>query len=185
MNTYNNFPVIETERLKLRPVLQSDMMEIFSTFSDTEAMQFYGMEPLKSEEEAYSLIEAFEKSYKSGSAIRWGIVLKEENTLIGTCGFHNWSKSDQRTEVGYELNRKYWHQGFMNETLRAIIHYGFNGLDFNRIAATIRPENTSSRELIEKLGFHQEALLKEYQKADGEFYDMYVYALLKRNADLY
>ncbi|MFD1357073.1 GNAT family N-acetyltransferase [Fictibacillus halophilus] len=185
MSTYDNFPVIETERLKLRPVLQSDIVEIFSTFSDAGAMQFYGMEPLKSEEEAFSLIEAFEEGFKSGSAIRWGIVLQGEDKLIGTCGFHNWSKSDQRTEVGYELNREYWHKGFMNEALRAIIHYGFNGMEFNRIAATIRPENSSSRALVEKLGFNQEALLKEYQKAEGEFYDMYVYSLLKRNADLY
>lgn len=185
MNTYDNFPVIETERLKLRPVLQSDIAEIYSTFSDAEALQFYGMKPLKSEEDAFSLIEAFEKGFKSGSAIRWGIILQSEDKLIGTCGFHNWSKSDKRTEVGYELNREYWHKGFMNEALRAIIHYGFNGMEFNRIAATIRPENSSSRALVEKLGFNQEALLKEYQKAGDEFYDMYVYSLLKRNADLY
>lgn len=185
MNTYNTFPVIDTERLKLRPVLQSDIAEIFSTFSDADALKYYGMKPLKSEEDAFSLIEAFEKGFKSGSAIRWGITLKEENKLVGTCGFHNWSKSDQRTELGYELNRSYWHKGYMNEALRAILHYGFNGLEFNRIAATIRPENSSSRALVEKLGFTQEALLKEYQKAGNEFFDMYVYSLLKRNADLY
>jgi [ribosomal protein S5]-alanine N-acetyltransferase len=185
LNTYDSFPVIETERLKLRPVLQSDMAEIFSTFSDGDALRYYGMEPLKSEDEAFSLIEAFEKSFKSGSAIRWGIILQDEDILIGTCGFHNWSKSDKRTEIGYELNRNYWHKGFMNEALRAILHYGFNGMEFNRIAATIRPENSSSRALVEKLGFTQEALLKEYQKAADEFYDMYVYSLLKRNADLY
>jgi ribosomal-protein-alanine N-acetyltransferase len=185
LSTYDNFPVIETERLRLRPVLQSDVPEIFSTFSDRDALKYYGMEPLNTEEEANKLVEAFEKSFATGSAIRWGIVLKSDDKLIGTCGFHNWSKSDRRTELGYELNRQYWHNGFMNESLKAILHYGFNGLEFNRIAATIRPENSASRALVEKLGFSQEALLKEYQKADDAFYDMYVYALLKSNAELY
>lgn len=185
MNTYDHFPLIETERLRLRPVLESDAKEIFETFSDREALQYYGMEPLTSADEAPALINAFEKGYSSGSAIRWGIVRKEEDKLIGTCGFHNWSKSDRRTELGYELNRKYWHNGFMNEALKAIIHYGFNGMEFNRIAAVIRPENTSSRALVKKLGFQEEALLQEHQRADEQFYDMYIYSLLKKNAKIY
>ncbi|MBY6036533.1 GNAT family N-acetyltransferase [Fictibacillus nanhaiensis] len=185
MNTYDHFPMIETERLRLRPVLQSDVFEIFSTFSDSDALQYYGMNPLKNEDEAFSLIEAFEKGFKSGSSIRWGITLKEEDKLIGTCGFHNWSKSDRRTELGYELNRRYWHNGFMVEALKAVLHYGFNGMEFNRIAATIRPENTASRALVKKLGFTEEAMLHEFQKAGEDYFDMYVYALLKKNADLY
>ncbi|MED1863051.1 GNAT family N-acetyltransferase [Fictibacillus nanhaiensis] len=185
MNTYDHFPVIETERLRLRPVIESDVKEIFATFSDGDALQFYGMEPLKTEEAAYELIQAFEKGFTSGSSIRWGIVLNEQDTLIGTCGFHNWSKSDRRTELGYELNRAYWHNGFMSEALRAILHYGFNGMEFNRIAAVIRPENNASRSLVTKLGFHEEALLREHQRAKELYYDMYIYSLLKKNADLY
>lgn len=184
MNTYDHFPIIETERLRLRPVTESDAREIFETFSDRDALQYYGMEPLRTEEEALELIAAFEKGFTTGSAIRWGIVRKEEDKLIGTCGFHNWSKSDRRTELGYELGRKYWHNGFMNEALMAIIHYGFNGMEFNRIAAVIRPENTSSRTLVKKLGFNEEALLKEHQRVGEQYFDMYIYSLLKRNAQL-
>ncbi|WP_137790040.1 GNAT family N-acetyltransferase [Bacillus sp. E(2018)] len=185
MNTYDHFPVIETDRLRLRPVIESDVKEIYAAFSDTDALRFYGMEPLKTEVEAYELIQAFEKGFTTGSSIRWGIILKEQDKLIGTCGFHNWSKSDRRTELGYELIRAYWHNGFMNEALRAILHYGFNGMEFNRIAAVIRPENNSSRTLVTKLGFHEEALLREHQRVGDDYYDMYIYSLLKKNADLY
>ncbi|WNB90812.1 GNAT family protein [Bacillus sp. NEB1478] len=185
MNSFERFPVINTDRLTLRPVQKTDAAEIFSTFSDAEALMYYGMEPLKNEEEAFSLIEAFDKGYTSGSAIRWGITLKDEDKLIGTCGFHNWSKTDRRTELGYELNRKYWSQGYMIESLQAILHFGFNSMAFNRVAAVIRPENASSRDLVNRLGFTEEALLKEYQKAGNDFYDMYVYSLLKKNAKFY
>jgi ribosomal-protein-alanine N-acetyltransferase len=185
VNSFDRFPVIETERLNLRPVENKDIHEIFATFSDAEALAYYGMEPLKTEDEAFSLIEAFEKGYSSGSAIRWGITLKGEDKLIGTCGYHNWSKSDRRTELGYELNRSYWGQGFMLEALKAVLHFGFHSLEFNRIAAVIRPENSPSRELVKRLGFTEEAILKEYQKANEQFYDMYVYSLLKKQADLY
>jgi [ribosomal protein S5]-alanine N-acetyltransferase len=185
LGTYDHFPLIETERLRLRPVLETDAKEIFATFSDREALQYYGMEPLKTEDEALELIYAFEKGFTSGSAIRWGIIRKEEDNLIGTCGFHNWSKSDRRTELGYELNRNYWHNGYMHEALSAVLHYGFYGMEFNRIAAVIRPENTSSQALVKKLGFYEEALLREHQRVDDLFYDMYVYSLLKKSADLY
>lgn len=185
MNTYDHFPVIETDRLRLRPVIESDIKEIYAVFSDSDALRYYGMAPLQTEEEAYELIQAFEKGFATGSSIRWGIILKEQDKLIGTCGFHNWSKSDRRTELGYELNRAYWNNGFMIEALRAILHYGFNGMEFNRIAAVIRPENKVSRALVSKLGFHEEALLQEHQRVGDHYYDMYIYSLLKKNADLY
>jgi [ribosomal protein S5]-alanine N-acetyltransferase len=185
MSPYENFPVIETERLKLRPVQGTDAVDLFATFSDADAMKYYGMNAFTDMEEALSLIKAFESGFQTGSSIRWGIVLKGEGRLIGTCGFHNWSNSDHRSEIGYELNRRYWKKGFMNEALKAVIHYGFNGLKFNRISATIRPENAPSQNLVKKLGFENEALLKEYQQADQEYYDMFLFTLLKRNASIY
>jgi [ribosomal protein S5]-alanine N-acetyltransferase len=185
MNSYEGFPMIETERLKLRPIEESDTEEIFATFSDEDSMKYYGMDPFTTKDQATTIIQAFAEGFKTGSSIRWGISLSETNQLIGTCGFHNWSKSDHRTEIGYELNREYRGNGYMNEALKAVIHYAFNGMAFNRISATIRPENDPSQNLVRKLGFQNEALLKEYQHTDGKYYDMYLFTLLKRNASLY
>jgi ribosomal-protein-alanine N-acetyltransferase len=40
--------------------------------------------------------------------IRWGIHLKDTDKLIGTCGIQNLNIESLRTEIGYELSRKFW-----------------------------------------------------------------------------
>lgn len=94
MNNVNEkkFPVIETDRLLLRDLKTSDKKSIFDIFSSEIIMKYYGMNPIKSTDEAEKLINNLNKSYNENKVIRWEIVLKEENILIGTCGFHSWNK---------------------------------------------------------------------------------------------
>ena len=67
----------------------------------------------------------------------------------------------------------------MTEAMRAILEYGFEALDLNRIQALVMPENEASIGLLEKLGFRNEGILKDYERWGSKgFVDLCMYAVL-------
>lgn len=103
-------------------------------------------------EQAGALIRLWNQRFEDGQGIRWGIALKEDDRLIGTCGFHEWKKAHYKAEIGYELSPEYWRNGMMTEAIGAILEFGFRVWGLNRIEAFIDPRNVASRKLLEKLG---------------------------------
>ena len=69
----------------------------------------------------------------------------------------------------------------MIEALTAVIKNGFERMGLNRIEAQVYVENEASVRLLQKLGFKQEALLRDYYCVDGEFYDHYLFSLIKKD----
>lgn len=180
--TLNVFPDLTTERLQLRQIQASDAAALFSYFSKDEVTKFFDLPTFQAMEEAQELIRNWEKRYLDNNAIRWAICLKQQpDKLIGTCGYHNFSKENFRGEIGYELHPDYWQKGLMTEALSAIISFGFNNFNFNRIEAFINPDNISSRKLLEKINFRSEGVLHDYFFEKGRFVDGEIFALLKRN----
>ena len=69
----------------------------------------------------------------------------------------------------------------MTEALGGIIDFGFGSLELNRIEAVIMPGNMASINLLEKLGFENEGLLREYERWGSKgFVDLCIFALLRK-----
>lgn len=175
------FPVLETNRLVLRSIENSDANSIFKYLSDEEVVQYYGLEPFQSINDALEEISWYQSIFSKKTGIRWGITNKGENEIIGSCGFFNRVHQHYRTEIGYELSKQYWGQGIATEALAAILRYGFAHLKVQRIEALIEPPNIPSQKLVEKQGFMREGLLRNYEFTGGKFDDLYMYALLKQD----
>jgi [ribosomal protein S5]-alanine N-acetyltransferase len=175
----SDFPVLETERLLLRQIVLDDAQAIYNYFSDNEVTKYYGMSSFTSLDEAENLILAFQEGFEGNQTIRWGVVRKDTNELIGTCGFHAWSKTHRRTEIGYEISRQNWRNGYVTEALHAIISYAFEHYHFVRIGAIVSPKNIGSRNLLLKIGFQEEGLLRSYLMQDGQTNDVMMHSLLK------
>jgi ribosomal-protein-alanine N-acetyltransferase len=76
----------------------------------------------------------------------------------------------------------------MTEALRSIIGWGFHSLKLNRIEAMVMIENIASIKLLEKSGFLEEGILREYGFWKGKFHDLRLFSLLKKdytNAQMY
>lgn len=175
------FPDFETGRLILRELNSQDASAIFDIFSNEEIMKHYGQFPMKSIEEAEKLITLFDENLKNDKGIRWGILLKAENRIIGICGYHNWNKRHLRAEIGYELSVDSWGKGYIKEALARIISYGYEVMNLNRIEGMVYPENIASAKSLTSLGFCQEGLLKEHSFFRNVFQDLVLFSLLKSN----
>ncbi|MCJ8008623.1 GNAT family N-acetyltransferase [Lederbergia wuyishanensis] len=173
------FPILETERLRLRKIISTDAQAIFDCFSNNDVIRYYGQDTLTSLEQAEQFVEFFAKNYEEKRGIRWGIELREKEGLIGTIGFNVWSPKHKRAEIGYELHPYYWGKGYATEAISKVISYGFNELDLTRIGAVVFIENKPSNELLKKLGFKKEGILRNYMYQNGIPHDTNVYSLIK------
>ena len=175
------FPVLETERLLLREIVEDDAQEIFNCFANSDVTRYYGQEPLINIEQAKELIRFFEKNYHEKRGIRWGIQVKDKKDLIGTIGFNLWSPKHKRAEIGYELHPSFWRMGYATEAVSKVSSFGFKELDLTRIGAVVFIENQASNNLLMNLGFEKEGVLRNYMYQNGIPHDTNVYSLLPPN----
>ena len=187
MSIFDQFPILETERLRLRQIQPQDSKALFAILADAEVTKFLGVQTLNTIEEVDGILPLFNLPYQTHSGIRWAITLKsgpDANRLIGTCGFHRWQPDHYRAEIGYELARAYWDQGIMRTALKSILDFGFVKMNLNRIEAEVWAENIRSVRFLEKLGFQREGLLRQAEYARGAFQDILIYAILKADFNL-
>ncbi|QVY61796.1 GNAT family N-acetyltransferase [Cytobacillus gottheilii] len=175
------FPIIETPRLRLRKITAEDANSILVYLSDEDVMKYYGLLPFTSVDDALGEIAWYQSIQDHQTGMRWGITLKEEDVIIGSCGFHNGVAKHFRTEIGFELSKAYWGKGIAAEAIKAVVSYGFDHMNINRIEALIEPANQPSQKVVEKIGFIKEGLLRNYEYTNGKFDDLYIYSLLKRD----
>lgn len=175
------FPTLETERLVLRQLRPEDAADLFNYFSNDAVTEFYDLDTFTQQEQAENLIRIFYDKFLTQTGIRWGITLKTDDNVIGTCGFHNWSKKHFKAEIGYELNPDYWGQGIMTEALKEVIRFGHHHLGLNRVEAYIYPDNINSRKLLVNFGFEEEGYLKKYFYVKQRFTDAVILSIIKKD----
>lgn len=170
INRKVEFPSLETERLNLRLLTLQDSKAVFKHFSDEEITRFMDIEPCKDIKEAEEII----RFHLEDSGCRWGLFDKNNNSLIGTCGYHYLRKTNDVfiAEVGFDLSKRYWGKGLMSEVMKVVIDFGYTKMGLTIVDATVEPENERSISLLRKLGFKREIELR----------DNLIYFYLNRNS---
>ncbi|RLQ82414.1 GNAT family protein [Planomicrobium sp. Y74] len=82
--------------------------------------------------------------------------------------------------VGYSIDESYTGRGIATEAVRLIVAFGFEKIQLHRIEAYVSPQNTGSVRVLEKAGFMNEGLLKEFLHINGVWEDHYHYAILEK-----
>lgn len=177
---FDTFPQLETERFILREIQVSDAEAVFACFNDDEVTRFYDQSTFTAVEQAEKLILHMRQGFRDHRSIRWGIVRKEDDWLLGTCGYNGWNRHSRKAGIGYELAQLYWRQKVMTEVLTAVLDFGYQRMNLNRIEALVMPGNIASERLLSKLGFICEGLLRHYAYFKDSFYDLQMFALLKQ-----
>ncbi len=175
------FPPLETKNLVLRQIVATDSEAVFELFSDLQVVRFHDVTPFVRLQQAESLVNRWAERFRNQQGIRWGIARKEDNIIIGSCGFGAWNKRCLRAEIGYELAKTHWRQGIMSEALTAVLDFGFQSMELNRIEAMVMMENLPSMKLLQKLGFREEGILREHGFWIGQFHDLKIFSFLKND----
>jgi RimJ/RimL family protein N-acetyltransferase len=173
--------VLDTPRLRLRPLQPADAAAVFAWHADPEAMRYWSTPPWTDPAQADALIARDQAAMAAGDFIRLGLQRRDDGRLVGACSLFAFLLTSRRAEIGYLLARDCWGQGLMHEALTALLDHGFAVLDLNRVEADIDPRNGGSRRTLERLGFRLEGLLRERWIVGGEVSDTGLYGLLRRD----
>jgi ribosomal-protein-alanine N-acetyltransferase len=161
----------------LRGLTEDDIPFLLDHFGRDEINKYTSDENVTNFEEAKELYRKYiaPRPY----LFRLGLVMKSTRNLIGTIGFYGIDRVNKRAIVGADLKKEHWGNGLMSEALRALIRFGFNEMELNRIEGSTDPQNLRSLRLIERCGFRKEGVLRQKSYYKGAFHDDVIYSLLR------
>jgi [ribosomal protein S5]-alanine N-acetyltransferase len=177
-----NFPTLTTSQFVLREISADDAVDLFTLFSNPKVMEFYDATPYIDIEQAKQDIERFASWHSKDTGKRWGLALPENNQLIGTCGLFAHNKGYRTCIIGYDLLPQYWGLGYMQESLKSVLNYGFNSMNLNRVQATTNIDSARSMHTLNALGFKEEGILREWGFWKGKFHDVRCFSLLQSDS---
>ncbi|MDQ2631103.1 MAG: GNAT family N-acetyltransferase [Actinomycetota bacterium] len=103
-----------------------------------------------------------------------------EGKIIGTAGFHKIDWVNRNTSIGYWLAGHAEGKGTMTSVVRALLDHAFHEWELHRVEIHCAPGNHRSRGIPERLGFREEARLRETERVSGRYLDGVVYGMLER-----
>ncbi len=170
------FPVLLTERLRLRPLRVDDADALHPAFANEDLMRWWSSGPHKSVAETREYVA---QNCEGEPWQTWAITRIQDDTALGwVVLIHSEDRPNVR-EIGYILNRSAWGAGIAREAVDRVIRYGFEELGLRRIYADVDPENMSSIKLLNVLGFQQEALLRQEAETHIGIRDSLIFGLLQ------
>ncbi len=165
-------PTLTTERLVLRPLQIDDAESLHGAFSDRDLMTYWSSGP---HENIAQTREYIRENAESGDYPTWAITYDGGEALGWTVFIPH---REGIREIGYILRRDAWGRGIAFEAASRIVEYGFVELRLRRIFADVDPDNRPSVNLLEKLGFKREGLLRGEWETHIGVRDSYIYGLL-------
>lgn len=154
MTIHGSIPTIETDRLLLRQLNQNDTDAIFQLYSDYEVIKYDGGIMMTARWQAEQFVATFGNavSFIRRQFVTWGFIEKTSQRLIGVGGLKNWN-GRLVAEIGLDLMRGFWSQGYGKEIISALTVYSFREFGLYKIYAIMMPQNKAAIRLFEKLGF--------------------------------
>ncbi len=147
---------LETERLILRELRETDIEPFFEMDSDPAVHKYLGNNPIKTLEHALENINHIRRQYVDLGIGRWAVIEKSSGNFIGWSGLklitQEWNRHINFHDVGYRLIPKYWGKGYATESCKAALEFGFNTMKLSEIIGTANQENKASRAVLEKCG---------------------------------
>ncbi|MGL4672468.1 GNAT family N-acetyltransferase [Cetobacterium sp.] len=161
MNSKNKY-IIESERLKFRKIIDEDFDKIYNILKDEEIM--YAWEHGFSESETKEWIQKNKVRYENEGFSYFFVTQKDTGDFIGVIGpLIEEIAEEKYIGVAYIIDKKYWGYGYATEGVKSCIEYAFNILKASKVIAEIRPKNTKSSKVAERVGM----------KIEGEFIKVY------------
>jgi len=177
-------PALHTARLRLRPFTDADADALFALHSSAHVLRYWDAPPWSERPRAERFIAACRQMADEGTGARPAIDRVSDGAFIGWCGLTRWNPDYRSASLGYCLDDAAWGHGYATEAARALLQWGFDTMDLNRVQAETDTRNVASARVLEKIGFVREGTLREDCVVNGEVSDSWVYGLIRRERQL-
>ncbi|RZN82115.1 MAG: N-acetyltransferase [Winogradskyella sp.] len=167
----NNFPLIKTNRLLLREIIDADLENIFNGLSNPNVIKHYGI--------SFDTIDATKEQmswFADDKQLWWAICALDNKTFYGAVGLNDINPKENKAEIGLWLLPEFWGKGIMKEVLPLITNYGFKQLKLHRIEGFVETENSNCKKAMSKLDFEYEKTIKDCEIKNGKSISVDIYA---------
>ncbi len=177
-DTQDNRPTLRTERLTLRPFTLADTPTV-----QTESGRFEIADTTWSIPHPYpdglaeEWIAKHAEQFAAGTNLEIAVTLSESGELVGCIGM-SIQDNCQRADIGYVMYVDHWRKGYCTEAARAVVRYGFDQLELNRITGHHLTRNPASGAVMQKIGMTHEGTLRQHVKKWDKFEDVECYGIL-------
>lgn len=168
-----NKPVIETNRLVIRPLNSRDIKDLRGWTADNSIYTYWGKGPSKSDKDPSLL---FEKVPKPSKSFHLGIEVREEKKVIGDLWVYL-IENNRMASIAIRVGRIYQQNGYGTEALAAITRFCFENTELQRLQAQVDVRNAASIRMLEKCGYTREGLIRQ-GKMVSSWCDYYIYGIL-------
>ena len=165
--------ILETDRLILRDLQESDLPALIAMNQDSDVMQYFP-KPY-SQAESLRLYQGIQDEVKAYGYSLWAVEEKTSQEFIGLVGLHH---SDLRifagkeaVEIGWRLRKEFWNRGYATEAAQACLDFAFQQAGLSEVYSFTSLLNQPSQKVMQKLGME---FVKEFDKekvpADSPLY---------------
>src|ERR1700761_5552043 len=172
--------ILETEQLRLEPLMASDARALFAILSDAEAMEFWHSPPLIRAATATEIVASQLAAMADGHFLYWTVWRGWD--AIGSVDLSNLDFTHRRGEIGFLFRRDQWGHGHGREAVGAIIDHAFGPLKLERLEARRLAAKRRAKRLVQHLGFLPEGRLTGHILRDGVRQDVDVFGRLNMSA---
>ena len=122
-------------------------------------------------------ISSSEVLIAEGKEVSFAISYDEK--IVGRIGLHHLNMMNKNGSIGYWLIKEAEGKGIITKCCKALISYGFNELQLQRIEIKAAVNNVRSQAIPVKLNFTREGVLRQAELVNNEFLDLVLYSLLR------
>lgn len=173
---------VRTERLRLRPFVETDLDAMAAYRGDAEVCRFLPFDPQSPEDIRGRIGHLIGNTNLEGE--RGGVVLVIERVsdgpVVGDLVLFHLDPQAGSAEIGWVVSPAASGRGLATEAVRALVDTAFRVYGLRRLTARIDPENVRSVALAERLGMRREAHFVENEWFKGRWSDELRFALLSR-----
>ena len=124
-----------------------------------------------------SAVRRLLQQYRDGGGIPF--VMEEKGTIAGQLNVWGIARGSLASAtIGYWVSERFAGRGITPTAVALATDICFSELRLHRMEICIRPENTASLRVVEKLGFRYEGLRRRYIHIDGDWRDHYCFAVV-------
>jgi ribosomal-protein-alanine N-acetyltransferase len=163
--------VLNTGRLKLRPIEQSDVDALHALWTDPDVRRYLWADQILPREQVADIVDKSVASFEQEGFGFFALELAgQSGELIGFCGHRRGGEQDQ-IELLYGIHPRYWGAGLVAEAAREVLQFGFESCGFDTVVAATDTPNQQSVRVLQKLGMTFEGR-REFHGLDTVFYSM-------------
>ena len=171
----------QTDRLTLRPFLDSDFDAMHAMRSSADAVRYLYEEPFSPEQTRDLLARKMAATAwdHEGGGFTCAVVERSSGLTVGDANLEWVSERDRTAEVGFIFDPRHHGKGFATEAARALVDRAFTAAGMHRVIGRTEARNVASSRVLEKLGMRLEAHFVENEWVKNEWQSEHVYAVLE------